>query len=287
MTPISHHGTRLLTAWVACASTTAWAQVDPRLTIDEGLRPIEAGSLDSSPLAGSMQLLPIDLRLPTGFDQVYRVETGHGPAFARMNGGLRAVFPRSEYGLGQSGVEAQIPAGTTWVIGDTPAWYADRFGTLATEPAGAVGPVQPGLMARRVDLSANAPNAWAVPTFAGSTAAPVQTPSLDGVRVPMTPPPSTVRADAPQPSEHVDLTGVLSPTNRSHRTIIAGEPEAVADAHATDAVEDAPGTQRSPWSDDQARGRTVALLLLKAAGSDEVRERTADEAVATVDTADE
>ena len=88
-------------------------------------------------------------------------------------------------------------------------------------------------------------------------------------------------------NQNLDLTGVLGPADRAHRTIIAGEPDPVVEVPEADVAEATRGTLRSPWSDDQERGRTVALLLLKAAGSDEVRERDAETAVATVDTSDE
>ncbi len=270
---------------VISAAGVTHAQVDPRARGVEALQPVEAGSVDSSPLAGSMQLLPIDLRQPTGFDEVYRVNTGHGSAFARMDGGLRAVFPRSEYGLGPNGVETQIPAGTTWVIGDTPTWYADRFGMIATEPALGAAPAGPGMgvLAQRVDLSAGALDPRAASTYAGTTAAPVPAPMIDGVRVAsprplVQPPPSRPQA------ESIDLSGVLVDAAPAHRTVIADEPGSLEEPAATVAASETQPADRagvSPWADDQARGRTVALLLLKAAGSDEVRERSA---VATVET---
>lgn len=263
----------------------AHAQVDPRSRGAESLQPVEAGSVDSSPLAGSMQIMPIDLRQPTGFDQVYRVDTGHGSAFARMDGGLRAVFPRSEYGLGPNGVEAQIPAGTTWVIGDTPTWYADRFGMIATAPD--AGPPAPGagVLAPRVDLSASSLDTRAGSLYVGAPTFAEAAPLIDGVRVPMARPliqPSRVQ----QPDGAIDLTGVLASPVRRHRIVVADEPVVVepADERAQATDQEAPtSSNTSPWADDNARGRTVALLLLKAAGSDDIRDHDQD-AVATVET---
>ncbi|MEQ8769601.1 MAG: hypothetical protein RIB60_03720 [Phycisphaerales bacterium] len=272
---------------IACGllvAGVASAQVDPRARGVEALQPVEAGSVDSSPLAGSMQVLPIDLRQPTGFDEVYQINTGRGSAFARMDGALRAVFPRSEYGLGPNGVESQIPAGTTWVIGDTPTWYADRFGMIATEPATAAGPPVPGtgVLAQRVDMSATALNPRAGSNYAGSNAAALPAPMIDGVRVPAARPLVQLPPREP-PAEPIDLSGVLADPTRAHRTVIADEPASREEQpQQTAARDERDDTPASPWADDAARGRTVALLLLKAAGSDEVRQR--DDAVATVET---
>lgn len=95
------------------------ASTVPRLT------PVEQGRGDTGPLATSTRVTPLDLRLPIGFDRVYRIE-GSGrrgrssDLFARQSGGLTAVFPRSQYIESGSGLFPEIPAGTTFYIGGLP-----------------------------------------------------------------------------------------------------------------------------------------------------------------------
>ncbi|MFT5424430.1 MAG: hypothetical protein ACI89L_002225 [Phycisphaerales bacterium] len=103
---------------------------------------VDPGWADASAINDSLRLVPVDLRTPTGFDRVFRLPTVvGGQMFARMDGGLTAVFPRSEYGFGQ----ALIPAGTTWYIGALPSRV---FG----EPAGGGGGNRGGSVSGRVDL---------------------------------------------------------------------------------------------------------------------------------------
>lgn len=88
--------------------------------------PVEQNVGDVGPLSRSARLMPTDLRVPLGFDRVYRMpgsERGiasFGRAeekFVRFSGGLAAVFPRSEYVETPIGALATIPAGTTFYIG--------------------------------------------------------------------------------------------------------------------------------------------------------------------------
>ncbi|MBL8964799.1 MAG: hypothetical protein KF787_12925 [Phycisphaeraceae bacterium] len=95
------------------------ASTGPRLT------PVEQGRGDTGPLATSNRVTPLDLRLPIGFDRVYRIEGSgrrgrSGDLFARQSGGLTAVFPRSQYIQLGSGLFPEIPAGTTFYIGGLP-----------------------------------------------------------------------------------------------------------------------------------------------------------------------
>lgn len=89
---------------------------------------------DISPLRTSFRVLQPDLRAPSGFDQVYRVpgsttgvrvprgiERPQPDRFARVSGGLAAVFPASEYIQDRKGrVRTMIPAGTVFYIGGVP-----------------------------------------------------------------------------------------------------------------------------------------------------------------------
>jgi hypothetical protein len=66
--------------------------------------------------------MPVDLRIPTGFEGVYQFERP-GPLgqpetmYMRANGSLTAVFPRSVYVTAPNGLVPEIPAGTVFVIG--------------------------------------------------------------------------------------------------------------------------------------------------------------------------
>lgn len=82
------------------------------------VRPIDAGVADVGPLAESLRITPIDLRKPSRFDAVYRT---HDDQLMRIDGGLRAVFPRSVYAASPGGAVALIPPGTVFYIGDPPA----------------------------------------------------------------------------------------------------------------------------------------------------------------------
>ncbi|MEZ6317807.1 MAG: hypothetical protein R3B49_03485 [Phycisphaerales bacterium] len=126
----------------------------PALAQSLGLQPVAAGTDDASPMSNSLELMPIDLRDPAGFDRVYRLPTEDGSLFARADGGLTAIFPRSEYTATPWGTVAEVPAGTVWVIGQTPRWLADRSGLLTTDTQTAWG-VAVGANAQRVDLRAH------------------------------------------------------------------------------------------------------------------------------------
>lgn len=73
---------------------------------------VDAGREDVGPLATSLRADPVDQRLPTGFDRVYRVP-GSESLLMRGNGALFAVFEESVYR--RSG--AVLPPGTVFHIG--------------------------------------------------------------------------------------------------------------------------------------------------------------------------
>lgn len=88
------------------------------------LEPVQQGTVDANPLAAPASVQPLDLRLPLGFDRVYRVvEPGRSmlnQRYARSSGALTAVFPRSQYTPTRDGVVPEIPAGTIFYIGGLP-----------------------------------------------------------------------------------------------------------------------------------------------------------------------
>ncbi|MCA9287919.1 MAG: hypothetical protein KDA05_04995, partial [Phycisphaerales bacterium] len=80
-------------------------------------RLIDQGWEDIDPLARSLFHARPDLRSATGFGDVFDLGDGR---FARVDGGLVAVFPRSTYAGTVTGLVPTIPPGTVFYIG-TPA----------------------------------------------------------------------------------------------------------------------------------------------------------------------
>ena len=98
-------------ALAAMATVTVSAQV-PLL-----LRPIDATVEDINPLSSSLREMHSDLRQPIGFQNVYHVP-GRDDLLMRVNGGIYAVFPESEYTVNRKGKTVPvIPAGTVFYIG--------------------------------------------------------------------------------------------------------------------------------------------------------------------------
>ncbi len=119
--------------------TAAAGPTRPRLDI------VDAGREDVGPLATSLRADPVDQRLPTGFDRVYRVP-GSESLLMRGNGALFAVFEESVYR--RSG--AVLPPGTVFHIGmpdlrpteyglGHPAGDAQMKSTAAIGRPGAIG----------------------------------------------------------------------------------------------------------------------------------------------------
>lgn len=81
-------------------------------------RRVDQGIEDVGVLNDSLRLMPMDLRIPDDWQQLYRLDSSRGPLFARRAGGLTAVFPESDYADTASGAVATIPASTIFVIGD-------------------------------------------------------------------------------------------------------------------------------------------------------------------------
>lgn len=122
--------------------------------------PVEQGVADLGPLSQSLRVEQPDLRAPAGFDQVYRLHSPSGESFyARIGGGVVAVFPRSVYVPTRRGLLADIPPGTVFYIGGLPPVYNDQPGISALPPSPlladtAVAPLAADL---RLPLQATAP----------------------------------------------------------------------------------------------------------------------------------
>ncbi len=147
----------------------------------EGAKPIDAGTSDVGPLATSLRLAPIDMRVSDGFENVYSVTDENGrERFYRRDGAIIAVFPRSDYILTGYGPLAAIPAGTWFLIGDPTGAQARQFGFA--DPGDDAG--QSDLAVRqRIDTSAasrpSGGSASAPASGAGSRVASDQRPRVE------------------------------------------------------------------------------------------------------------
>lgn len=131
--------------------------------LNNGLELVAEGEADVSPLGTANRLVPVDLRVPTNFEQVYRLPTVVGPAmFARIDGGLTAVFPQSVY----RGTQALIPAGTTWYLGTLPEHVlrGEAAAVPLTEVAQAQRPIMRPNVPTAVSLASALPGAAALET---------------------------------------------------------------------------------------------------------------------------
>jgi hypothetical protein len=126
------------------------ASMQPETVSRGGLNwtPTEATVEDMSPLSTSQRLMPLDMRVGSNFDRLYKLNTrtrlfggdADSDYYMRMNGGITAVFPRSAYSLRKGGVLAEIPAGTVFSIGGN---LSQLVSAQATQPAGQP-PARPG-----------------------------------------------------------------------------------------------------------------------------------------------
>lgn len=128
------------------------------------LVPIASGTTDVSPVSTSLRALPVDLRAPQRFDRIFAVrnaapgdlrggtilnfggsnvaassaplDAGNAEWFARVDGGIVALFPRSAYVQTPGGTIAEVPAGTIYAIGAPPrGMFASDTAPTETEPS--------------------------------------------------------------------------------------------------------------------------------------------------------
>lgn len=96
----------------------------------------EAGAADANPLAVESRQPGVNLRLGGNFESLLKLDTADGSdVFARQDGAITAVFPRSVYLDPARGLGAQIPPGTVFVIGEPPAWLAESLRLSSLESA--------------------------------------------------------------------------------------------------------------------------------------------------------
>ena len=118
---------RVLSGGAAAAAGLALAgpvlgQLVPPAQVGQ-LRQVVPGGSDAEPMISNNEVVPIDLRAPTGFEGVYMLERNsvfgeRRVYYARQDGGITAVFPRSVYANTARGQVAQIPPDTVFVIGN-------------------------------------------------------------------------------------------------------------------------------------------------------------------------
>ncbi len=119
-------GRALAAAMAATLALAGAAEAQPVQSRRPRLTPVEAGMADVGPLGIGMRDQMVDLRVPTNFDRVYRVETpGRGgldtqDTFVRMDGAVTAVFRRSRYTPFGDTILAEIPPDTRFYIGALP-----------------------------------------------------------------------------------------------------------------------------------------------------------------------
>ncbi|HYE63514.1 MAG TPA: hypothetical protein VD997_16105 [Phycisphaerales bacterium] len=121
-----------LTALLMSIASAAPAQ--PESVTAGGARwtPTEPTVGDMNPVGTSQRAMPVDLRVGSGFDRLYKLDArprffggsggggwaaGDSDYYMRMNGGVMAVFPRSSYAMTRRGLLTEVPPGTVFSIG--------------------------------------------------------------------------------------------------------------------------------------------------------------------------
>jgi len=123
----------------AVASEGAFADEPSRGTkTGDVLKRVDPGRADVGPSSISQRVISRDPRSPSGFEYVYRIERGrYAGRFARANGAVTAVFPRSVYSQVDGTLIPRVPPGTTYVVGpiDDVVGLPRGDGVRGSEPA--------------------------------------------------------------------------------------------------------------------------------------------------------
>lgn len=130
--PLIHAARRFASlGWVAFAlSSVGAAPQGAQRPAPPEFTPVDQGVADRTELSGSYRDVGVDLRTPMHFDRVYRVDARsrmlrsmrgfEQGAYARAQGALVAVFPKSAYRQISPGVDiAQVPPGTVFTLAET------------------------------------------------------------------------------------------------------------------------------------------------------------------------
>lgn len=199
--------THLAVLLALCSASGAGAQV---LLNPQPLKRADQGIDDVQPLAISLRELQIDLRRPSGFDSVYRIDrtspfSGREQLFMRMDGGITATFPRSLYVETETTLVPTVPPGTKFYIGSlpdelqpasVPRQRPPTFHDLAVDHRVALSAptlVQPGPVPGEVQPSLleafTPPTIWTDDEYRKRRIASLLRPSEDAVSVPRGTPP--------------------------------------------------------------------------------------------------
>jgi hypothetical protein len=130
------------TAMIAGGAAAQNAATSSPVTSPIPPRPVDPAVGDVNPLSASLRDMRVDLRQPTGFENVYRVP-GRPDMFMRSSGALNAVFPQSAYAQTAGGPLPIIPAGTVFYIGEPPQ-------AKAAAPSAEKEQLPPGAVSNRV-----------------------------------------------------------------------------------------------------------------------------------------
>lgn len=126
-----------LLSMIALAAPPAGGAAHRTTVQTSPLRPelevVEQGVEDRGGIEKSFRVLPLDMRVPTGFQQVYRVP-GRDDLLMRGNGALFAVFPRSVYMRTAFGAIPVAPADVHFSIG-MPGGFTFPGGALTGDGA--------------------------------------------------------------------------------------------------------------------------------------------------------
>ncbi|MBC7770924.1 MAG: hypothetical protein H7210_00380 [Pyrinomonadaceae bacterium] len=233
---------------------------------------IEQGVSDTGPFRVGVRDPGVDLLVPTGFRDVFEIQPG-GPApqagqgyrgtpniqrqFARVNGAVVAVFPRSIYTpTDDGGVIVEIPPGTIFYVGGIPkSLYTPSIGHFGDGGADGSGPVSPLWADSRVDTSVNVAG-----TGGAGRGGRVGRKGVSG-------PAHLARANIPADARFAKVPLAATDT---------------ADAHARRAPVRAPRAPSPPvmrqgmMTDDDLRQRVVQSLLQRAFGPRKASDAEAD-----------
>jgi hypothetical protein len=95
----------------------------------DGLEPVDPGASDVGHLGLQTRLVSMSLRDDRDFGILYRAVTADGePVFARRDGGITALFPRSAYVDTPDGAIPLIPPDTRFIIGEPTTAFAQGLG---------------------------------------------------------------------------------------------------------------------------------------------------------------
>lgn len=110
---------RTIATVACCAASSSLGASDPgQSVLPPGAKRVEQGVADDGPLKSSLRVIQPQLRLPQNFGDVYSFRDRDGKSkYARVSGGLTAVFDQSEYVDTRDGTLPLIPAGTIFRLG--------------------------------------------------------------------------------------------------------------------------------------------------------------------------